>query len=423
MFLFRGAAIGASLALLALAPAALAAPRGKVVLERAVLERVVILQRHGVRPPTSTNDALAHYAQQPWPKWPVAAGELTAHGGETVRLVGSSLRRAYAGILPARGCPASGEVVVWADGSDQRTRRSGEILAQALAPGCQVKAAWAPPLPRDPIFNGDRTAPACRIEPAAAEQALAASIGPGGIQTPATRAALARLQAIVAPRACAGGAGTCFSGPDRVVSGPNGPRLEGPLATTASLAEDLLLEYAQGMPRSEVGWGRVGTAADIAAVMPLHERYFAVYHGDRYAASRDGAPMARLILAALAGEPGGRGPEVGPRTRLLALAGHDSNLVIMGAVFGLTWTLPDEPDSTAPATALAFELWSRGRMRYVRPAIYYASLDQLRTLSPATARRRVLQFRGCASGAMGGCPVSEVRRRVIAFIPPGCGPL
>ena len=326
----RGAFI--ALGIIALSTVAAAAPRTGLT-----LEKVVILQRHGVRPPTSSNEALAAYAEKPWPAWPVAAGELTPHGGETVRLVGRSLLRAYRDgrLAPSHGCPAADAIQVWADGADERTRHSGEILAETLAPGCAVKASWAPPLPRDPIFNGDTSAVACRVDPEAASAALLVVAGPGGIDTPATRLALKRLQAILAPTACAGGAGTCFTGEDRVVAGTKGPRLSGPLATTASLSEDLLLEYAEGMPRSQVGWGRAGSPADIAAVMPLHERAFKLYFGDPYRAARDGAPMARLILAALAGETRSAAPEFGPGTRLLALAGHDSNLALMGGLFGL----------------------------------------------------------------------------------------
>ena len=287
---------------------------------------------------------------------------------------------------------------------------------------CALPISWAAPLPRDPIFNGDTSAP-CRADPAAANAALLAQIGPGGVDTSATRSALKRLQAILAPKACAGGPGTCFAGEDKVVAGPTGPRLEGPLATTASLAEDLLLEYAEGMPRADVGWGRAGSAADIAAVMPLHERAFKLYLGDPYRAARDGAPMARLILAALAGETRAAAPSFGSETRVLALAGHDSNLALMGGLLGLAWTLPDEPDATAPATTLAFELWKdpANGARFVRAVLYYETLEQLRTLSPATAKRRVLTFTDCASGPMGSCPLETLRRRALALMPPGCG--
>jgi 4-phytase/acid phosphatase len=128
-----------------------------------------------------------------------------------------------------------------------------------------------------------------------------------------------------------------------------------------------------------------------------------------------------VILGALAGEPVAGGPRSGPDLRLLALAGHDTNLVLMASTFGLDWTLPEQPDGTAPSTALAFELWRDGGQLYVRPVLYYETLDQLRTLDPPLARSMPLTFKDCAAGPMGSCRLSELRRRAEAMIPPGCG--
>jgi len=383
------------------------------------LERVVLVQRHGVRPPTSSNEVLAKFAAAPWPSWSVPPGELTAHGALTVALMGETLRDAYRadGLLPSIGCPAPGEVVVWADGTDQRTRRSGETLAAALAPGCGLQTGWAPPAPRDEIFGGS-AAPQCRIDVDKGRSAIIESAGPGGLETPASRAALARLQAILAPKACEGGPGTCFSGENKIVVGPNGPSAQGPMFVAAGLAEDLLLEYAEDMAPADVAWGRAPTEAQIAAVMAVHERMFGLLRGNPYLDARLGAPMARLVLAALAGDSG---PHSGPNVKVLALAGHDTNLVLMAGVFGLAWTLPGEPDITAPATTLAFELWSQGSRFYVRPVLFYETLDQLRTLHPDRARKLVLTFAGCAGGPMRSCPLQTLQRRAQALIPPGCG--
>jgi 4-phytase/acid phosphatase len=131
--------------------------------------------------------------------------------------------------------------------------------------------------------------------------------------------------------------------------------------------------------------------------------------------------MTRVIMAALQGQPIGGGPQTGPHLKLLGLAGHDTNLVLMASTFGLDWTLPDQPDSTAPSTALAFELWRDGERRYVRPVLYYQSLDQLRTLAPSVGRVRALAFKDCASGPMGSCPLDELRGRIDKLIPPDCG--
>ena len=387
-----------------LATPALAAPK---------LERVVVVMRHGVRPPTQANADLAKYADKPWPDWPVAPGELTPHGGETVKLMSDTLRAVYIGehLLPATGCAKPGEVTVWADGADERTQKSGEIMAASFAPGCGVKAAWTDEKPRDPIFGG-ADSNVCKLDADRAKAEMAAALaGPAGQMD--TKVATARLQAILAPNACSGGAGMCFTDP----ASQSDHNMV--FAPTASLSEDLLLEYTDGKPMSEVGWGRA-SAADIAAVLPAHERAFAIIRAETQLSASRGAQMARVILGALAGQPVNGGPQSGPSLKLLGLAGHDTNLVLMASVFGLSWTLPDQPDGTAPSTALAFELWSDKGKEYVRPVIFYETLDQLRTLSPSRARQLPLTMKDCASGPMGSCPVEEVRQRVEAQLPKDC---
>jgi 4-phytase/acid phosphatase len=379
------------------------------------LERVVLVMRHGVRPPTQTNAELAKYADQPWPAWPVAPGELTPHGAETVRLMGESVRARYraAGLLPASGCGLPGTVSVWADGADERTQRTGEVMAAALAPGCGVKAGWTDATPRDPIFGGPSTGE-CRVSPTAASESMKqAAAGPAGSMP--IGGAVARLQAIYAPKACAGGAGTCFTAEAEKTAASGA--MSGPFPQAAGLAEDILLEYADDKPMREVGWGRA-SLADIDSVMPIHERSFAIVRAATTLAADRGAPMVRVILGALRGEPVTGGPQSGPATKLLVLAGHDTNLVLMASVFGLDWTLPGEPDATAPSTALAFELWTDRGAEYVRPVVYYETLDQLRTLKPTRARALPLTFKDCASGPMGSCPLETLRQRALSVLPP-----
>jgi 4-phytase/acid phosphatase len=380
------------------------------------LVRVVLVTRHGVRPPTQTNAELAQYSDQAWPDWPVQPGELTPHGGETVKLMGETLREAYRaeGLLPRHGCAAPGAVTVWADGADQRTRESGRITAEALQPGCGLKAPYADVHPRDPIFGGSNEGP-CRMDQDKARAWAAAN--PTTQPLPPLGDAITRLQAIFAPKACEGGAGTCFT-PANAGSGA----AMSAFPAAGGLAEDLLLEYGDGKPMADVGWGRA-SAADIADVMVLHERAFALLRTNTYASANRGAPMARVVLAALAGKPAAGGPQSGPDLKLLTLSGHDTNLVLMAGVFGLSWTLPGEPDGTAPSTALAFEVWSDGAHQYVRPVIYYETMDQLRTLTPARAEHLPLAFADCASGPKQSCPLEQLTQRVEALLPPGCGEL
>src|SRR5258708_29063032 len=126
---------------LGLAVAIWAAAAGAGLAAELTLERVVLVHRHGVRPPIQSAAALAAQSARPWPLWPVAAGELTPHGAKTVALLGASLRADYrqAGLLTGAGCADAPLISVWADGADQRTRESGAVVAETLAPGCGVR--------------------------------------------------------------------------------------------------------------------------------------------------------------------------------------------------------------------------------------------------------------------------------------------
>ncbi|HWF76098.1 MAG TPA: histidine-type phosphatase [Caulobacteraceae bacterium] len=388
---------------------ALSALVGGIADAAPMLERVVVVMRHGVRPPTQSNDQLRKYSADPWPAWPVAPGDLTPHGGRTVALTGRTIRATYvgAGLLPARGCAGPGAVSVWADGADERTQMTGVVLAAALSGGCDAPVGWSLEKPRDQIF-GSASGDACKVD---------ASHEWSRVQTPqeieALKAATAKLQAIVAPTACdpTPGPGTCFT---------RSPDNNGIFPNTASLAEDILLEYAEGMRTGDVGWGRA-SETDIDLILQIHEAAFGRLRDNVYASARRGAAMTRVIMAGLQGEPIGGGPETGPNLKLLGLAGHDTNLVLMASTFGLTWKLPDNPDATAPSTALAFELWRDGGRRYVRAVLISQTLDQLRSQSPGVGQVTPLKFEGCASGPMASCPLEQIKRRIEKVIPPDCG--
>jgi 4-phytase/acid phosphatase len=411
------AAVFALSALLGLEPAAAAASY--------TMERVVFVQRHGVRSPTKTPEALRAWSDKAWPQWPVGVADLTPHGAEGVALVVRSIRAdAVAhGLLAASGCADSQSIRVWADGGDQRTRESGAVIAQTLGPGCKLIADFRQDGANDPTFDG--LGGACLLDPIEGRTALLKAAGPTGLIDATTRNALGTIQDIMAPKACSGGEGECLSRPTDFKVNPDGIKLQGPLATASTASEIFLLEYAQGFDQDRVGWGRAFSAEILRDVLAAHERASDLTRRLPYVAARRAGRLSTQIISALKGEPGQPGAPwpASPAPKVLAFAGHDTNIANLSGVFGLQWDLADQPDTTAPATALSFELWrDQTGEEFVKPRLWYGALEQLRNLSPRGARHQDLNFSICKPNADGMCRLRDIAAHVDQIVPPGCKP-
>lgn len=375
-----------------------------------MLEKVLILERHGVRPPTKPPEAFAKYSAEPWPQWPVAPGELTPHGAEAMRAMGEGLRTRYASLLS--GCAPS-SVFVWADNSDQRTRESGKAIATALAPGCTVTAQWAPEGTHDPLFHSGGV---CRVDEQAAASQVSARFD-SMMKADGSRYvhALATLNQILMP-GCAGD-GCPLTGETHVSASG---KIEGPLSTAATLSENLLLEYTEGLPDKDVGWGRAAAAEKIAAVMPLHEMEADLTRTTPLLAARNGSLLAEQIAEFL-GAPK-RAANLAPLpadARLVVLLGHDTNLSNIAGMLGVSWHLPQQPDSTAPGTALAFEVWRAHGAERVRVVVLYQTLEQLRSAAPLNGPPMHVDISvpGCSGH---GCAPGELAAHLTWTIPPAC---
>jgi 4-phytase/acid phosphatase len=389
-------------------------------LAKPVLEKVIILQRHGVRAPTKAPADLAPYARNAWAAWPVGPGELTDHGAASLGLMGDALRLHYTalGLLPKSGC--TNAIYVWADNSDQRTRRSGAVMAAALAPGCNLTPQMAPGDVADPLFH-----PAddfCPIDSAKTQAALSARLPVLLVaRRAAYDAAVTGLQSVLdpdlKPESCTGGK-KCVVAMRR--NDVKDGKLSGTLADGSTLAENIYLEYAQGMPQP--GWGRVPDAATLAGFMPLHQIYTDLARRTPALAAQNGSLIARQIRDALSPVPAFAHEAPVPKdAKFILLAGHDTNISNIAGMLGLDWTLPGEPDVTAPDSALAFEVWRDDKGgRFVRLAIFYQTPDQLRNLNAFDAAHPVPHLDLALPGCAGKCPLAAVTRKLDAAVAPQC---
>ncbi|MBW8753140.1 MAG: histidine-type phosphatase [Sphingomonadales bacterium] len=374
------------------------------------LERVVMVMRHGIRPPTSAAPAPAGYTGETWPSWPVDYGLLTPRGAQGATLLGAADRALYqARGLFNRGCPASGSIVVKASGKS-RTQKTAEAWQAGFAPSCTPVAIEHPGAKDpDPIFHGLDDQPASFDGQRAYAQALA--LAPKGGVALESRTYRPQLELLAKALGCAAPTCPVLTEPTRLVAMPHDrPELVGPLDEGSSISQSFLLEYLEGMPMQDVAWGRA-TRAEIERMLALHPLKFKYSNRPDYVARAAAAPLAREIVAALT-RPGG--------ARLTLLAGHDTNIADLGGFFRLHWAVPSYPaDDVPPGSALGFELLKSAKgVRYVRAFYRAQTMDQLRELRPLTGTeapyRQYLPILGCGNSIMPSACSLEAFRALVS---------
>jgi 4-phytase/acid phosphatase len=359
--------------------------------DSAELKYVVYVSRHGVRSPTAKVSQYSLYSTAPWPTWDVPPGYLTKHGYGLMKIFGGydRMQLAHEGLLSARGCGDANSVTFYAD-SSQRTRETGKALAEGLFPGCNISVQSLPEGTNDPLFH---PAPV-KLNSADADLAVASIAGRIGDKpenlTDAYRNQLAAFDDVLST--CSNAAedispkrfslmeipSSLSAGKvDRLVD------LRGPLNTAATLSENLLLEYTEGMDASNVGWGCVDgsrlrslidlhtAASDFTQRTPAIAKIQASNLLDHINRSLEQA-MTHHSIAGAQGKPS---------DRALFLIGHDTNLSNVSGLLNLNWIADGRRDDTPPGSAFIFELWKDRKTESYSVRIYFTTqtLEQMRS--------------------------------------------
>ncbi len=338
------------------------------------VERTVMLYRHGIRAPLPGEAAVDAYAHPPWPVWTTPPSLLTPHGREAARLMGAYDRQrlSHLGLTALDGCPAPGAIAIWTN-TAQRTIASGEAFAEGFAPGCGLAVGHRPPDTEDPLFHPVE-AKAVEFSGAKAAAAITAENGgPAALVAPYA----GKIREMERVLGCDRAQPPCdiASAPARLApSADDGLVLDGPISILSGTAQVFMLQYAQGLPLDQVGWGRA-TPKTLEDVSRLHALLFDIHARPRYMARRIGGPMARRISGILAARDA---PAVN------VFVGHDNNIAALASLIGAHFRMDGYGQDDPPiGGALELQVLVDGQGRRFVGAFYEAQTpDQLRSLSP-----------------------------------------
>jgi 4-phytase/acid phosphatase len=152
------------------------------------------------------------------------------------------------------------------------------------------------------------------------------------------------------------------------------------------MAENLLLEYSEGLDSAKVGWGRVDEKM-LRGLMQLHTASEDISGRTEYIARVQSSNLLSHVLASMAqaiGQKSVPGSLTKPGDRLLILVGHDTNLANISGALHLSWLIDGRMDDTPPGGALVFEVWRRRDAGSYIVRTYYTAqtLEQMRMGSP-----------------------------------------
>jgi 4-phytase/acid phosphatase len=368
-------------------------PTNRAAAADSELKFALILSRHGIRAPLDAQEAYQKYAAQAWPKWEVPSGHLTARGGRQMEIIGAYYRAVYvqAGLLSG-DAERDAALVYFRANNEQRTIESARRLGAALLPGLRPEVHARPAGETDPLFRAAKV-PLGQIDRARAINALLGRVG-GDVHAVALaqRPAFATLEhVLLGDAARPEGKALLLDQPSTVApgDGENTVVLRGPLGLAASMTDVFMLQYSEGHPMSEVGWGRL-TREGLTQLLGVHSIYYNLKVGTFFVAQVEFSNLARHLGDTLAqaasgqAQPGAMGK---PGQKLAIVVGHETTQLGLAGLLNLNWRLPGTQLNPALlGGALVFELRQRRsdgqffvRANYVSP-----TLEQTRELAALT---------------------------------------
>jgi 4-phytase / acid phosphatase len=365
-----------------------------------ILKQIIIFGRHSVRSPAASPTQYAIMSPRPYPDFGVSVGYLTVHGQQAEALLGAY----YRDYLLAEGL-LTGDAgtdlahTYFRANSIQRSNLTATMLGEGLIPSATIPVHSYPLNQPDPLFDpisaGVATVEADRAANEVQEifdsgTALAFAYSSEfslvrsvlfnyqmGVQPPpATPPGVTDPTAQAIPlTAVTSGVAT-----GNVVN-------TGGVGLTDIAADPFIMEYTDGLPLADVGWGEVSPDAvsEATRFVILQERLsFRTPYLDQVQSSNAAAHVLRSMQQAVFGS-GVPGAFSAPTDQILVVISSDDYVAGLAGLLQTHWQLAGyQPDYCAPGGALVFELRQSTITGEFLVRVYYTAqgADQLRNLTP-----------------------------------------
>ena len=358
--------------------------------DNTTLKYALVFSRHGVRPPTKTNDSYNLYATQDFPVWSTAVGNLTPHGAQLMTIMGTYYRQYFIsqGLLTGSDQADAPNEYFYADNA-QRTFATGQALAAGLLPSVAATVNAAPSGTTDPIMYPTR------LNIGSPDPVLgAASVNGRMGSNPAAvalayKTQLAELESVLLnmpitdPAYAPSWRTSVGAMPFSVTPGTGGNVVNpaGNVDTGATLAENFIMQYCEGMPSGNIGWGRL-SRDQITDIAKLRIIDYDLLDHTQYPAQAAASNLLLRIVNSLNQAATGTAtlPSFGaPSQKLATVVTHDIQIASVAGLMHADWAIPTFAyDDSTPGGAIVFELRqsSTDSSYVVRTYFTSATMDQ-----------------------------------------------
>ena len=381
------------------------------------LKEVVILSRHNIRSPLSTNGSeLSKLTPHEWTNWTSAASELTLRGGVLETMMGQYFRIWTVGenLFNENSNATADEVNFYAN-SMQRTIATAQYFASGFMPVANIRINHRySPSKMDPVFCPRLTKVSDSFKKEALRE-IAAMGGKKGIigineKLKDSYDITAKVLDLKNSPACKSGSTCAFDDYNTqfIFNLNDEPKMKGTLKLANSASDAFVLQYYEEPDIKKAAFGHEITYNDWERIAKIKD----VYGDVLFTAPIVSVNVAHPLLVYIHDELNS------DCRKFTFLCGHDSNIASVDAALGVeNYELPNSIEKKTPiGSKVVFEKWiDKAGNTYVAVNMVYLSSEQLRNLQMITTENPPmiypLKLKGITPNADGLYSLEDVNKK------------